>query len=318
MALNAFLKQEDTILIIDCHNLIFRTLFVSSEQAKKFGEDINETDFTYWKHLFLKSIMAQIKQFKPTNVIVAMDAKRSWRKDVYTDYKANRKSARDVSIIDFEKFFVIADKFFEDMKSTFTNFFFIKEIGCEADDIIAVLTKKTFTDPCIIISTDRDLNQLLTLKHVKQYNPIEKKYFNVANPKMELDIKIITGDKGDNIPAVHTKCGPVKAAKYISEGLTTITTNSALLENWNRNRQLIDFDFIPLEIEKSIIEAYTKYSLAAFDGRKFFNFVVKNKLPSLMDNIQEFTATIKKINQCELLNRTELKSPDTKPDPIIS
>ena len=131
MALDAFLKKEETILLIDCHNLIFRTLFVSSEQAKKFGEDINETDFTYWKHLFLKSIMAQIKQFNPTNVVIAMDAKRSWRKDVYTDYKANRKSARDVSIIDFEKFFRIADIFFEDMKKTFSNFFFIKELGCE-------------------------------------------------------------------------------------------------------------------------------------------------------------------------------------------
>lgn len=314
MALDAFLKKEETILLIDCHNLIFRTLFVSSEQAKKFGEDINETDFTYWKHLFLKSIMAQIKQFNPTNVVIAMDAKRSWRKDVYVDYKANRKSARDVSIIDFEKFFRIADIFFEDMKKTFSNFFFIKELGCEADDVIAVLTKRTFKDPCIIISTDRDLNQLLTLKHVKQYNPIEKKFFNVSNPKMELDLKIITGDKGDNIPAVHSKCGPVKAAKYISEGLTTITTNSALLENWNRNRVLIDFDFIPLEIETSIVEAYTKYSLAPFDGRQFFNFVVKNKLPSLMDSIQEFTATLKKINQCELSNRALQKSPDTKPE----
>lgn len=313
MALSTFLKEE-SILLIDCHNLIFRTLFVAADQSKKFSEDINETDFTYWKFLFMKSILSQIKQFNPTNVIVAMDVKRSWRKDFYADYKGQRKAARDASLIDFEKFFSVSEKFFEDLQSTFTNFYFMKVDGCEADDVIAILTKKHFTDSCTIISTDRDMNQLLTLKHIKQYNPIERKYVSVANPKMELSIKIITGDKGDNIPAIHSKCGPVKAAKYISEGLTTITTNSVLQDNWNRNRVLIDFDFIPAEIEKSIIEAYTKYSLTAFDGKEFFKFIVKHKLPSLMDNIQEYTSGIKKINSCAPLKNQLQKSPDTKPE----
>ena len=183
MALSTFLKEE-SILLIDCHNLIFRTLFVAADQSKKFSEDINETDFTYWKFLFMKSILSQIKQFNPTNVIVAMDVKRSWRKDFYADYKGQRKAARDASLIDFEKFFSVSEKFFEDLQSTFTNFYFMKVDGCEADDVIAILTKKHFTDSCTIISTDRDMNQLLTLKHIKQYNPIERKYVSVANPKM--------------------------------------------------------------------------------------------------------------------------------------
>lgn len=306
MPLKKFVKKDETnhgpTLMLDCHNFVFRVLFIAQSQAKQFHEDINETDFTYWKFLFIKSVMTTIKQFQPRQVIMAMD-KSSWRKDVYSEYKANRKVSRDASAIDFEKFFGVMETFFEDMKNTFTTTPFLRIDKCEADDIIAVLSKDVITNNIVIVSTDKDLNQLLQYSHIKQYDPINKKYFNPTNPIQELNIKVLTGDKGDNVPGIMPKCGPVKAAKLINEGLITVTSNSVLMANYSRNRQLIDFNFIPNEISELIKSEYDKYSYKQFDGRKLFKFFIKHKMSSLLDNVQEYSDLMKRSSLCEITNQ---------------
>lgn len=305
MALTKFVKNEETnhgpVLLLDCHNFVFRVLFIALAHSKKFHEDINETDFSYWKYLFTKSMMTTIKLFSPRQIIVAMD-KSSWRKDVYKEYKANRKISRDASAIDFDKFFAMMEIFFEDMKETISNVSFIRIDKCEADDIIAVISKN-ITANSIIVSTDKDLNQLLQYKHIKQYDPINKKYFNVTNPIQELNIKVLTGDAGDNVPGIMPKCGPVKAAKLINEGLITVTSNSILMANYNRNRQLIDFNFIPKEIEQVIKNEYNKYSYKPLDGRKLFNFFIKHKLSAMLEEVQELSEMLKRSSDCVTMNQ---------------
>lgn len=306
MALTKFVKKDETprgpTLILDCHNFVFRVLFIAVTHSKQVHEDINETGFSYWKYLFTKSMMTTIKLFNPSNVIVAMD-KSSWRKDVYPLYKANRKQSRDASAVDFEKFFEVMEVFFEDMKNTITNIPFVRIEKCEADDIIAVLSKDVIKSNIVIVSTDKDLNQLLSLQHIKQYDPINKKYFNVANPTQELNIKVLTGDAGDNIPGIMPKCGPVKAAKLINEGLATVTTNSVLMANYTRNRQLIDFNFIPNDISELIKNEYNKYSYKPLDGRKLFNFFIKHKMSAMLDEVQELSEMLKRSGTCVTTNQ---------------
>jgi len=306
MTLSKFVKKDEKnngpTLILDCHNFVFRVLFIALSHSKKFHEDINETGFAYWKYLFTKSMMTTIKQFSPSNVIIATDSS-SWRKDVYSLYKANRKVSRDASAVDFEKFFIIMEEFFNDMKNTITNISFLKIDKCEADDIIAILSKDVIKSNIVIVSTDKDLNQLLQYQNVKQYDPINKKYFNVTNPIQELNIKVLTGDAGDNVPGIMPKCGPVKAAKLINEGLITVTTNSVLMANYTRNRQLIDFNFIPKEISESIKNEYDKYSYKPLDGRKLFNFFIKHKLSAMLEEVQELSDMLKRSSNCDIMNR---------------
>lgn len=309
MALTKFVQKSTTktgpTLVFDCHNLIFRVLFVAVSQSKKFHEDINETNYYYWKYLFVKSMITTIKQFSPKDVIMALDS-TSWRKEIYPQYKANRKASRDSSLVDFDKFFPVLETFLQELQELLSNYCWLKVDRSEADDIMAILSKEIPSN-VILVSTDRDLNQLLSLPNVKQYNPVEKKFVNLTNPEQALQIKCLTGDKGDNIPAIMPKCGPVKAAKFLSEGLITVTSNSILMANYTRNKQLIDFNFIPIDIQKSIKESYHKYSYKPIEGRKIFNFFVKHKMSSMLDEMTDFVDIVKNTSsKCESTNQEHM------------
>ena len=235
------------------------------------------------------------------------------------EYKANRKVARDKSTFDFATFFPILDTFLEDLKSTFTNIHFLKIESCEGDDIIGHLSKY-YNDqeiPSIIVSTDRDMNQLLKYKLVKQYDPAKKKMFEVLNPAVELECKIIMGDKGDNIPAIKPKCGPATATALIKKdfihdirimedkieaGIISPnvlseeqTLNREYLKNYYRNQELIDLSFIPQDIKTTIETELNNYPLEKFNSRKVLNLLVKHRMAGFIDTISELTATMNKI-----------------------
>ena len=95
--LDAFIEREagdldgERVLIIDAHNLIYRTVHVANFSAPE------DEDFEYWKYLMINSLFASIKRFEPTKVVYALDGYRSWRKNEYTEYKAHRKLDRNKS-----------------------------------------------------------------------------------------------------------------------------------------------------------------------------------------------------------------------------
>lgn len=295
------LFENDTpqkIIVIDGHNLIFRTLFIAEKHKAQFDSD-DDDNFSYWKFIFFKSVLNIITQFEPTKLIMVMDEKNTWRKDYYSEYKAQRKAARENSKIDFAKFFPIFDSFYDDMIKTIPNIMYLKVDRCEGDDLIAVITKH-YTDAKIeIISTDRDLNQLMKRKNVKQYDPVKRVYINSLNPIVDLEVKILTGDKGDNIPAIKPKTGPVTAANIITNNKleSMMEADQTVRDNYERNKLLIDLDMIPSDIVKNITEVLNSYTLSQFDGKKFFNFVVKHRLANTLDNPQETTGILKRLDE---------------------
>lgn len=289
--------EKEKIVIIDGHNLIFRTIFISEKHNTQFGTEDDET-FSYWKYIFIKSIMGVISNFEPTKLILVMDSKNTWRKEYYSEYKAQRKSARDNSKIDFAKFFPVLDSFYEDLQKTIPNIMHLKVDRCEGDDIIAVAVKYFKDADVEIISTDRDLNQMLVEKRVKQYDPIKRAYINPLNPAVDLESKIITGDKSDNIPAIKPKCGPVTAAKIITENLLEgLLEDPEIKANYDRNRLLIDLGKIPSDIVQSVNDSINSYTLNKFIGSKMFNFAIKHRLASMLDNIQEINGVFNRLNE---------------------
>ena len=294
------LIQTDTkekVVIIDGHNLIFRTIFIAEKHNNQFNMEDDDT-FSYWKYIFLKSILNVITTFEPTKLILVMDSKNTWRKDYYPEYKAQRKAARDNSKIDFEKFFPVMDKFYKDIISLTPNIMHIKVDRCEGDDIIGVAVKH-YPDALIeIISTDKDLNQTLKHKRVKQYDPVKRAYTNSLNPTVDLEAKIITGDKGDNIPAIKPKCGPVTAAKILTENLLEeLCKDPEIKANYERNRLLIDLDMIPSDVVKAITDSLNSYTLEKFQSSKMFNFIIKHRLSSMLENVQEVTGVLSRLNE---------------------
>lgn len=284
--------ENGTILIQDSHNLVFRTLF--SANASLRDGSIEENNFSYFKYIYLKTLFASLKDFKPKNLVFAMDDKLYWRKGIYSDYKANRKVMRLKSDIDFEKFFPMLDEFMDNLKIVFPNFQFVKVDRCEADDIIGVMTAN-MNDKIIVITTDRDMNQTTRRPNVEQWDPIKRKYVKSINIEKDLLLKIIKGDKGDNIPAIEKRVGDATAIKILERGLDNLSESAR--QNFARNELLIDLRKIPLDIQNSIVKTINDIDVSGFNGQALYSFLVKERLVGLTEELQQYSGIIKKINE---------------------
>lgn len=291
-------KNEKTkkILIFDLHNLIFRTLFVAAFAAKKQLMSDDEL-WDYWKYLMINSLFNSIRHNQPNRVIFAIDAHNSWRKDIYKLYKANRKSARDDAIIDFDIFWPILDDFLVQIKQTFKNLYILKHDRCEADDIIAVIVKQECGDDTtiVVVSTDRDMVQLLKQPGVELFDPIRRKAIKSLNPEKDLQIKIIAGDKSDNIPSIKKRCGERTASKMLAEGLDIYFSDPEIKANYERNTQLIDFNCIPKDIVKQIKNLYENYKIEPINGMTVSIFLRANNIIGFADNIEQYLPSLRNL-----------------------
>lgn len=275
------------MLIIDSHNLLFRKVF-SANRDKPL-----DMKYELFKTLIMRETFYSIKKFKPTRLVFAIDSKHNWRKAIYPDYKHKRAKARQKSTVDFDKFFPIAEEFYADFKKTFTNFMFLDVDKCEGDDIIGVLTKK-LKDNIIAISSDKDMNQLNEHPHYRQYNPMKREMVESLNPKFDLQIKILVGDKNDNIPAVKSRFGIVSATAAMAD-LTKFLDDNNLNDEYERNKTLIDLNLIPEEYKIKIMNEYNNYDVKPPKSRDIISFFTKHGLGVMFDEMQEIWGTLDNI-----------------------
>jgi 5'-3' exonuclease len=293
---NYFKKQEivlsnqKRVLMLDGHNLIFRMIFVSAMVGKRDHLSENET-YEYWKYLMTNNILNLIKKFNPTRVVLTLDAQNNWRKDIYAEYKAKRKVDRDNSIvINFETFWPVVNEYFDTFTSIFKNIVFLTIDRCEGDDIIAILTKEEMKNgEVIVVTSDKDFIQLLSNKNVSLYNPIKQKMVTSTDSKKELDIKIISGDKSDGIPAIRPKIGVKTAEKILKEGIDIYMQDEMLKANYERNRKIIDFNFIPTEIQNIILKKYQEFIIDVMDKRKLFTFLTNCNVSKILENYSQYS-----------------------------
>lgn len=205
----------------------------------------------------INEIKKKLKLQKDIIVIFAKDCKRNdiWRNELYSDYKKSRKTDQEIG-----KFFIYT------YNNIIKNYCYIENNTCEADDIIGVLTNKLCKENKItIITGDYDYLQLLYNENVNIFN---LKYKNLKEKssgcrKKDLMLKILMGDKSDNICAIHKKLGIKTAEKYISneELLKTKLENEEINKNYNLNVNLIDMDFIPEKLQTDIITKFKNLNL---------------------------------------------------------
>ena len=63
--------------------------------------------------------------------------------------------------------------------------------------------------------------------------------------------------------------------------------SNGLSDKWKRNQQLIDFEYIPEDISKGIMDSYTKTKGEQKQGQ-LLNYFITNRLKYLMENIEDF------------------------------
>jgi len=170
---------------------------------------------------FLTSVFKILKDEKPDCVSIAMDAQKpTFRHEMYSDYKANRKKMPDDLRLQIPEINQLLNK---------SNFSFLKKEGYEADDIIATVVNK-FKDQDIliyIVTGDKDIMQLVNDK-VFVYSPGNKfsgpivydqrKVYEKwsVTPNKICDLLSIMGDNSDNIPGVKG-VGPKTASKLVND-----------------------------------------------------------------------------------------------------
>ena len=155
-----------TYIIVDTANTFFR--------ARHIVKDNNpDTKVGLAMHIILNSIKKAWTDFDGAHVVFCMEG-RSWRKDHYVKYKANRTEAR-AALTEREQ---EADQIFWESYDTFCNFIkdktnctVLQHKQLEADDLIAGWIQQHPQDQHVIISSDSDFAQLIA-PNVRQYNGI--------------------------------------------------------------------------------------------------------------------------------------------------
>ena len=263
-------------------------------QDIKNNSDIEEN---LVRHMILSSLLMYKQKFgrEYGELVICCDSPKSWRKDVFPFYKANRKSYRESSDFDWKKIFLILNKIRDELRESFP-YRVIEVDGAEADDIIGQFALNA-KQPVLILSSDKDFIQLQSNPNVKQYSIIQKKYLNGINPDTYLKEHIIKGDRGDGIPNIlsdddtfvsqkrQNKLQKIKIESWIQMDPQEFC-NDRMYRNYCRNEQLVSLHKTPSDIIDKIVDLYKNYK---DNGRsKLFNYFVKHKLKNLMEHIQEF------------------------------
>ena len=84
-----------------------------------------------------------------------------------------------------------------------------------------------------------------------KYKKLTERKSSFNNAEKDLFVKILTGDKSDNITGVFKKCGPKTACKYFDDRelfKKKLETTEGSKEKYELNRKIIDFNYIPLEL----------------------------------------------------------------------
>jgi len=275
------------------------------------------------------------KKFNTDHVVFCLEG-RSWRKDYYKPYKANRSVAR-AALTEREQeeeklFWDTFDDFNQYLREK-TNCSVLRDADAEADDLIARWIHLHPDDEHTIISSDSDFYQLLA-DNVKQFNGITDQLITiegifdakgepvidkktkepkaVPDPEWLLFEKCMRGDSSDNVfsayPGVRKKGTKNKVGlleAFEDRSSKGYAWNNMMLQRWtdhegkehrvlddyNRNKQLIDLKQQPEEIRQRV-DNFIREQLTNKDvgqvGSKFLKFCGKYELSRLSENAEQY------------------------------
>lgn len=287
---------------------------ISVQTLKMKPSEITEE---FLKHCVINTIRKYNVLFRDKygRMVVCVDSKNSWRRKIYKYYKAKRKVARDASTMDWDMVYSAMDTIIADIEKYFP-FDVISIDSCEADDIIAILGMST-TEPCMIVSGDHDFQQLLVYGNIHLYVPKLKAELKFT-PQEAYEAKrsiSITGCTGDGVPNMlsddDTFIDPAKRQKpmmktrladFISvteQEMMDTKFDETMRRNYLRNRSVVDFDYVPLNLREQINNTYYMKVLPAsanVSGNSLLNYFRNNQMKFMASCLSDFIATAPRIS----------------------
>ena len=283
-------------IMVDLNQVLISNLMQHLKQITK-SHEMNEDLI---RHMSINTIRSNVKQFKSKypNIVLCCDNKKYWRRDFFPFYKSQRKHDREASGLDWHLIFDTLNKIRDEFKENFPYKVLDVE-GAEADDIIAVLTARLCAHGSVLIlSSDKDFGQLQKYPNVTQYSPILKRFIKIDNPKTFIREHVLKGDRGDGIPNFLSPVNTFAAGErqkvinskrlqeWISQDAETFCTTDVMLRGYKRNQTLVDFDYIPGDIQTSIVSAFENTTVATKE--KMLNYFIEKGLKVMIESINDF------------------------------
>jgi len=197
------------VILVDGSSYLFRAFHAIREMNTSSGFPTNA----------IRGVISMIrklqKDYSDAKIVVIFDAKgKTFRNDLYSEYKANRPPMPDDLRVQIEPIHNIIRAM---------GLPLIVTPGVEADDVIGTLAKEASEKgiETIVSTGDKDMAQLVT-EHVTLMNTMTDTFMDVpgvsekfgVRPDQIIDYLALMGDKVDNIPGVE-KCGPKTAVKWL-------------------------------------------------------------------------------------------------------
>ena len=316
-------------LLIDTANMFFRARHVAHRASS------TEEKVGYALHITLAAINKVAKKFNADHVLFALEG-RSWRKDFYKPYKANRAVARaaltEAEAEEDRVFWETYDHFTKYLEQG-TNCSVVRHPEAEADDIIARWIHLHPQDHHTIVSSDTDFVQLIA-PNVNQFNGIQdelitlegifdargrevvdkktKQPTRIPDPEWLLFEKCMRGDSSDNVfsayPGVRTKGTKNKVGlmeAFEDRHARGYAWNNLMLQRWtdhngsehrvlddyNRNRQLIDLTAQPDDVKHKVDTAIREQIVHKDIGQvgvRFMRFCGKFDLQKISEQAEQY------------------------------
>ncbi len=279
------IKKNDHFYLIDGSGYIFRAYYALPPLSRKSDGLPTGAVSGFCNMLFklLEDSKSNDNNEKPTHFAVIFDsARKNFRNEIYSDYKANRSEAPDDLVPQFEYIRKSVEAF---------NLPSVELINYEADDLIA-----TYTDQVLqagakvtIISSDKDLMQLYK-KNVRIYDPMKNKFilekdiknkFGVDSKKI-IDVQALAGDTSDNVPGV-----PGIGVKTAAELINKYKTLENLLKNAkeikqnkrretiiaNKDKAILSKKLVTLKKDVPVEKKLDEFLLKNIDKDKLYNYL---------------------------------------------
>lgn len=273
-------KGNKKLILIDSNSILYRGYHQPNIKNMKALDGITPVNGVFG---FTRTLL-NIQKYNPSNYIACVfdSVGNQYRKDIYKEYKSNRKKTEPELTIQFP----ICKKLIQ-----LLGIELIEQEQFEGDDIISsysnYYSKKGYK--IMIVSTDKDLIQLMN-ENIQIYDPIKKiiitKEYILEKYEIEpyqiLDYLSLVGDQADAIPGVKG-IGSKTAIKILKE-YKTIQILINELENINDEK-------LKNKIKKDLENLKISYQLVQLRNDAFIHpierFEYKNFHPELFDYLKE-------------------------------
>ena len=294
------IKKTDHFYLIDGSGYIFRAYYALPPLSRKSDGMPTGAVNGFCNMLFklLEDSKSNENKDKPTHFAVIFDsARKNFRNEIFSDYKANRSDAPDDLIPQFEYIRKSVEAF---------NLPSIEMINYEADDLIATYVEHILEigAKVTIVSSDKDLMQLYK-KSVRIYDPMKNKFINKDDidkkfgvaPEKIIDVQALAGDSSDNVPGVPG-IGVKTAAELINkyDNLENLLSKAKEIKQnkrretiiENKEKAIVSKKLVTLKKDVPVKNKIEEFKLKNIDKNKLYSFMREMEFNRLLSSVISF------------------------------